>query len=61
MKISHLINENIKTGTFYYSPGKDKLPEDMIKLFSDLAEKQRNVPETVMYNFTYTSVKPSDL
>ena len=36
-----------KTGTFYYSKG-EKLPEDMVKLFTQLAHAQRSGPEGTM-------------
>lgn len=56
MKINELTehyNEHelkLKHGTFYYNPGKDKLPADMIQLFSALADQQRNIPEDTMYD-----------
>lgn len=34
--------ENTKKGTFYYTPKKDKLPDDMINAFSRLAHQQRH-------------------
>ena len=49
MKINEILNES-KHGTFYYNPGKDKLPADMIQMFSALANQQRNIPEDTMYN-----------
>ena len=51
MKLTELLKES-KSGTFYYSPGKDKLPEDMVQLFTKLAHQQRAIPEDTMYQIT---------
>jgi hypothetical protein len=44
----YILESERKTGTFYYKPN-EKLPEDMVKLFTDLAHQQRAIPESTMY------------
>lgn len=53
MRLREIIQEaQQKVGTFYYSPRTDKLPEDMVKLFTKLARQQRTGPEVTMQRIT---------
>lgn len=53
MKLEELYESlTSKSGTFYYTPRRDKLPYDMVDLFDRLGKQQRNIPERVMNDIT---------
>lgn len=51
MRLFELLN-NKKVGTFHYKPNRDKLPDDMVQLFSKLGSDQRSGVEGTMMAIT---------